>query len=93
MGTRGRALEEGATEIKFFGEYHTVKAEIKKITSFSSHADQGEILRWLKHFKKAPYQVFINHGEPHSSDALRVKIQHELGWNCRVAVHGNAYQI
>jgi metallo-beta-lactamase family protein len=93
MGTRGRALEEGATEVKFFGEYHPVKAEVKKITSLSAHADQGEILKWLKHFKKAPERVFINHGEPHSSDALRVKINHELGWDCEVAVPGKAYQI
>jgi metallo-beta-lactamase family protein len=37
---------------------------------------------WLKHFKQAPGQVFINHGEPHASDALRVKIEHELGLEC-----------
>lgn len=92
-GTRGRALEEGATELKFFGQYHPVKAEIRKITSLSAHADQGEIMDWLKHFEKAPEQVFINHGEPHASDALRVKIEHELGWNVQVVQPNRVYDV
>jgi metallo-beta-lactamase family protein len=92
-GTRGRALEEGATELKFFGQFHPVKAEVRKITSLSAHADQGEIMDWLRHFKKAPEQVFLNHGEPHASDALRVKIKHELGWNVRVAQPDQVYQL
>jgi metallo-beta-lactamase family protein len=92
-GTRGRALEEGATELKFFGTYHPVRASIRKITSLSAHADQGETLQWLKHFTKAPEQVFINHGEPHASDALRVKIEHELGWNCQVVRPNQVYQL
>ena len=43
-GTRGRSLEEGTDELKFFGRYHPVKAEIRKITSLSAHADRSEIL-------------------------------------------------
>lgn len=92
-GTRGRSLEEGATELKFFGRFHSVKAEVKKISSLSAHADQSEILNWLKHFKEAPKHVFINHGEPHASDALRVKIQTELGWNAQVVQPGRVYDI
>jgi metallo-beta-lactamase family protein len=92
-GTRGRSLEEGAEEIKFFGQYHRVKAEVKKITSLSAHADQMEILSWLKHFKEAPRQVFINHGSPQASDALRVKIEHELGWNCQVVQPESIYKV
>ncbi|MCB0617959.1 MAG: MBL fold metallo-hydrolase, partial [Saprospiraceae bacterium] len=92
-GTRGRSLEEGAEEVKFFGQYHRIKAEIRKITSLSAHADRSEIMAWLKKFEKAPRQVFINHGEPHASDALRVKIQHELGWNCQVAQPDQFYTV
>lgn len=92
-GTRGRSLEEGATELKFFGKYHPVKAQVKKITSLSAHADQGEILRWLKHFKEAPKQIFINHGEAEAADALRVKIEHEMGWHCQVVEQGESYHV
>lgn len=92
-GTRGRALEEGASELKFFGQFYPVKAEVKKITSLSAHADQREIMEWLKHFEKAPEQTLINHGEPHAADALRVKIASELGWNCQVVQPDRVYDV
>lgn len=92
-GTRGRTLENGAQELKFFGSYHPVRAAIKKMDYLSGHADQRDILDWLRQFKQAPKNVLINHGEPHSSDALRTKIHHELGWNCEVAHMHQTYQI
>lgn len=79
-GTRGRSLKEGDNEIKFFGTYHEVKADIMEITSLSAHADQREIIQWLKTAKQPPKTLFLNHGEPHQSDALRCKVQDVLKW-------------
>ena len=92
-GTRGRALLAGDHEIKFYGQYHQVKAEISEISGFSGHADQNEILDWLNHFKKAPILTFINHGEPHQSQALKTKIKSVLNWNCTVAEINNEYYL
>ncbi len=50
----------------------------------SAHADAGEILEWLGNFKEPPKMVFITHGEPSASDALRRRIEAEFGWACRV---------
>jgi len=83
-GTRGRQLSNGSPEIKLHGRYFAVKATIEHITTMSSHADQKELLSWMSQIKNKPEQVFIVHGEPHSADALRVKIQHEFGWNCTI---------
>lgn len=77
-GTRGRAILNGSSEIKFFGEYRKVKCEIQHIDSLSAHADYSEMIQWLKGFKNKPRKVILNHGEPHQTDALRVRIQHEL---------------
>lgn len=79
-GTRGRAIIEGSQEIKIFGEYKTVNCKIESLSSLSAHADQQEILDWLKHFDEAPSSIFLNHGEPHQTDALRARIEHELKW-------------
>lgn len=92
-GTRGRALLAGDPEIKFFGEYHKVNAEIFKINEFSGHADQSELMGWLKHFKEPPKLTIINHGEPHQSQALRTKIKTDLNWNCTVAKLNNEYYL
>lgn len=83
-GTRGRKLSEGETEIKMHGKYVKVKAEIVHIHTMSSHADQGEIIQWMSEIKNKPEKVFIVHGEPHSSDALRLKIKDTFGWNCHL---------
>lgn len=79
-GTRGRTIIEGATEIKFFGEYRNVRCNIRSIGSLSAHADRNEMIQWLGYFKHPPKKIFLNHGEAHQTDALRVKIEHELKW-------------
>ncbi|MEZ4858175.1 MAG: MBL fold metallo-hydrolase [Flavobacteriaceae bacterium] len=79
-GTRGRQLLEGAHEIKFFGKYYPVKAKVHHLESLSAHADQTYLLDWVKDIKNIPETVFLIHGEPTSSDALRVKIKNTYGW-------------
>lgn len=83
-GTRGRAIMEGNDEIKFFGEYRKVKCHIESISSLSAHGDQMEMIDWLSHFTKKPQEIFLNHGEHHQADALRVKIEHVLGWKAKI---------
>jgi metallo-beta-lactamase family protein len=92
-GTRGRAIQEGATQIKFFGEYREVKCQVRYLQSLSAHADQGELIEWLKHFEKAPQTIFLNHGELHQSDSLRVKIETELDWDVEIPHLNSTYLI
>ena len=80
-GTRGRSIIVGDSEIKFFGQFRKVLCNIRSISSLSSHADREEIIDWLGKFNKPPKTIFLNHGEPHQTEALRVKIQHELHWS------------
>lgn len=83
-GTRGRQLSNGSKEIKLHGKFFLVRASIEHIRTMSSHADQQELLSWMSQIKEKPRKVFIVHGEPHSSDALRVKIQHRFGWDVHI---------
>jgi metallo-beta-lactamase family protein len=87
-GTRGAAMVGGVDRIKIHGEYVPVRAEVKNLEMLSAHADADEILRWLKGFKKPPRTTFITHGEASASDALRHRIEEELGWTCVVPDHG-----
>lgn len=83
-GTRGRQLQEGAHEIKFFGKYYPVKAQIINIESLSAHADQHDLIEWMSEIKNIPEEVFLVHGEPTASDAFRVKIKDT--YNFRVTI-------
>jgi metallo-beta-lactamase family protein len=86
-GTRGRAMVDGADSIKIHGAYYPVRAEIGNLSLLSAHADQDELLLWLGRFEKPPRMTFIVHGEPIASDALRHKIEEDLGWRCKVPEH------
>ncbi|WP_313114384.1 MBL fold metallo-hydrolase [Aequorivita sediminis] len=83
-GTRGRQLLEGAHELKFFGKYHPVKAEIHHIESLSAHADQQGLLDWTSKIKNIPEETFLIHGEPTAQDALRLKLQDTYGWKVSI---------
>jgi len=87
-GTRGRALLEGAREIKIHGELIPVKARVEHLNGLSAHADQGEILRWLSGFQKPPSCTYVVHGEPRAAETLARVIQEKLGWRTMVAVNG-----
>lgn len=80
-GTRGRALREGAKELKIHGMWVPVNAEVAHIDTLSGHADANELIRWLSGFRIPPKKTFIVHGEPDASEALRVLIGRELGWD------------
>jgi len=92
-GTRGRGLISGDPEIKFFGRFFQKNAEVFRINAFSGHADQGEIIDWLQHFKTPPTLTFINHGEQHQSQALKTKIKTDLNWKCTVAKIDQEYYL
>jgi metallo-beta-lactamase family protein len=83
-GTRGRQMLEGAHELKFFGKYYPVKAEIHHIESLSAHADQQGLLDWTSNIKNIPEETFLIHGEPTAQDALRVKLKDSYGWRVSI---------
>ena len=83
-GTRGADMLAGARSVKIHGGHHPVRARIASLDMLSAHADADEIMLWLSSFKQAPRRVFITHGEPPAADALRQRIEEELGWNCEV---------
>lgn len=62
QGTVGAKLLDGAETVRLFGEEILVKAEIRRIDAFSSHADEGMLLKWVKAADPG-IQLFINHGE------------------------------
>ena len=81
-GTRGAAMIGGAKTVKIHGENIPVRAEVENLHTLSAHADADEIMTWLGHFEAPPRQTFVTHGEPTASDALRHRIEEELGWTC-----------
>ena len=83
-GTRGATLVGGAKTVRIFGEDVPIHAEVAVLDGLSAHADAAEIVQWLRGFASAPRQTFITHGEPAAADAMRQRIERELGWRCHM---------
>lgn len=84
-GTLGRRIVDGAKSVRIFGEEIPVRASVHTIGGLSAHADQSELLGWLRRFRRPPLHTFVVHGEARASSALRDAIERELKWQATVA--------
>jgi len=92
-GTRGRAMVDGAREVKIHGDWIEIRAEVADLTMLSAHADSNELLRWLGGFGSAPERIFVVHGEPAGSAALRDRVEAELAWPSVVPRMGERFEL
>jgi metallo-beta-lactamase family protein len=92
-GTLGRQLLDGAREVRVLRNQVEVRAKIDRLNALSAHADQGEIMHWLKGFKSPPKRTHIVHGEPEAQQALRDKIVQDLGWDVVIPKKGELFNL
>ncbi len=83
-GTRGRRILKGEPTIRIFGQEVKVNCHVELIDGLSAHADCRELMRWMGAFEDSPKKTFVVHGEPEALNALRIRIEHDLGWNAVV---------
>ena len=93
-GCLGRRLLDGIKRVRVLGEEVVVRAQIKSLDGFSAHADQNQLMDWLGHIQNPkPAKVFIVHGEAQSQEAIKARIQKELGEEVYVPFRGDAVEI
>ena len=74
-GTLGRALVDGARQIRLWGENIHVAAQIHTIGGLSAHADQEGLLEWYRGFGPVAPAVALVHGEPPAMEGLAARLQ------------------
>ena len=92
-GTLGRRIKDGAKKVKIFGEDIKIKAQIHVLEGFSGHADQVELIQWIKNFKKKPKKIFLVHGEQEALEALYDLIQNDLDLQAIIPQLGEKFVI
>ena len=93
VGTLGRALVDGADEVKLFDEKIHVAAKILQLPGVSGHADQNGLVAWLRGFKEKPHHVFVNHGDDESCKAFRDLIALKYGYEATAPYSGSVYDL
>lgn len=92
-GTLGRAIYEGAREVKLFGETIEVRARIEKFIGISGHADRDGLLHWVQAFSKKPQKVFVVHGEDAVTESFAALLRNELCMNAVAPFTGALYDL
>lgn len=92
-GTLGRALLEGASEVKLFGETIDVEAEIVKLEGVSGHADKAGLIKWIEAFDPKPSKVFVVHGESDVCEGFTKCLIDEHGLDAVAPFSGCSYNL
>ena len=93
VGTVGRALLEGAKEVKLFGETITVAAHICKMPGISGHADVNGLLDWIDAFEEKPKRVFVTHGEDSVTELFANRLKDEKGYEAAAPFSGTVFDL
>ncbi len=91
--TLGRKLVEGWPEVNIFGEPMRVRAEIASLLELSGHADQGELIEWMKPIVPGLKQVFLVHGELSAQEALAALIREKYKIPVEIPARGASFSL
>jgi metallo-beta-lactamase family protein len=92
-GSLGRRLIDGEPVVRVLGENVPVRCTVKAIGGYSAHADQPQLLKWLRDMEQKPQKVFITHGEVEEAQALADKAKMELNLDCHIPERGESVVI
>ena len=92
-GTRGRRLLNGERHIRVHGHDVPVRAQVASLSGLSAHADQNELIRWMRSHDNRPKMTFLTHGEPEASFELQRHLRHGLGWRVEVPELDEAFDL
>ena len=70
-----------------------VRAEVETINELSGHADQREILEWIKPVVNKLERIFLVHGEPAQTAALAQAIQDRYGKTAVIPTRGQSFDL
>jgi len=78
-GSVGRALADGAKEVRIAGLRVPVRARTHVLGGLSGHAGQSDLLNWFASLASARPRVILTHGEDGPRNALRQRIEERFG--------------
>lgn len=89
----GRKILEGEKSVKIHGEEIPVRCRVASIEEYSAHADQGQLLDWLRPMRTSLKKVFAVQGEDEESGVLVQKIINDLAVSAEIPEADKAYEL
>jgi metallo-beta-lactamase family protein len=89
--TLGRKILNGDHEVPIFGEPMALRAEVVSLDELSGHADQRELIEWMRPLVPRLKKVFLVHGEPAAGAALAEVIRKEFHVDVQQPSRGHSF--
>jgi metallo-beta-lactamase family protein len=70
-GTLGRIILDGAQRVRMSGQDVAVRAQVRRIDSYSAHGDRGDLRAWIMARAPIAGTLFLTHGESGAIKALK----------------------
>ena len=77
-GTPGRDIQQYGPQggwVTIDGERFDIKAGVSTISGYSAHADQKDLLNFVKRMRRWPHTIRLVHGEQTARAALKVELE------------------
>ncbi|MGP9639924.1 MBL fold metallo-hydrolase RNA specificity domain-containing protein [Halomonas sp. AOP42-A1-14] len=77
-GTPGRDIQQYGPQggwVNIDGERYDIKADVSSISGYSAHADQKDLLNFVKRMRRWPHTIRLVHGEQTARAALKSELE------------------
>lgn len=91
--TLGRKIVERQREVPIFGDPMRLRAEVMTLNELSGHADQRELLLWIKRAAPGLKKIFLVHGEPLQQQALAQAIEQQYDIPVVIPARGDTFAL
>jgi metallo-beta-lactamase family protein len=91
--TLGNRILNGQRYVKILGDEFAVRAEVRRLDSFSGHADRNDLLNWVKPHIKNLRAIFLVHGELDSMQALAGGLRDLGAQRVEMPARGQSFEI
>ncbi|MBW6392015.1 MBL fold metallo-hydrolase RNA specificity domain-containing protein [Billgrantia antri] len=76
-GTPGRDIQRFGPKggwVMLDGQRIDIRARVETVSGYSAHADQHDLLNFVRRMRHPPREVRLVHGDPHAQAALKAKL-------------------
>ena len=91
--TLGKKIEMRLPEVPVFGELMPLRAEVVKIDALSGHADQHDLIEWIRPLAPTLKRIFLVHGEEKQQDGMAAKLREVYGLEVVVPKRGDSFPL
>lgn len=92
-GTLGRRIQDGARQVRIYGETYDARAEVQSIDGLSAHAGRAELRAWVKRLGGPVRRAFVVHGETGPATAMAELLREEGVGQVTVPQMGESYEL